>query len=303
MNSSEEIRCDFVVTKERKAIWKSQLEMLNYLLDVCKKHNIEIFAVAGTMLGAIRHKGYIPWDDDIDMAMKRDDFNKLLQLSETEFHYPYFLQTAINENDYYSPLLRLRDSNTTAIIRNGSHDDFGRKCNNGIYIDIFPLDGLTDNLFARKIQFFKIRLLNMIMRERVYEEKGAFASRFRHRLLSRIVTKKALSNIYKKYNKICSKYSYKTQKVALLQGSVYNAAYYWNYSDIQETTLVPFEDIMIPVPKGYENCLKKQYGDYMELPPIEKRGLHHMENVIFDPFVDYITYQKKFNKEEPNNEQ
>lgn len=293
MNLEKEIRSDFVVTRERKGIWIVQLNMLKILLSVCEKYNIKIFAVAGTMLGAIRHGGYIPWDDDIDMAMKREDFNKLLEIADKEFKLPYFLQTAVNDNDYYSPLARLRDSRTTAIIRNGSHDDWGKKCNNGIYIDIFPLDGLTDNKLYRNIQFFEIRLLNMMMRERVYVEKSTNLSKLKHRILKTIISNNSLVRIYKIYNRICSRYSYSTERVALLQGSVFNKAYYWYYDDIKDTILVRFEDIMIPIPKGYERCLKIQYGDYMTLPPVEKRGTHHLENVIFDPFTDYKTYQKK----------
>jgi len=293
MDLNEEIRNGFLVTKERKGIWKTQLEMLSVLLSVCKKYNIQIFAVAGTMLGAIRHKGYIPWDDDIDMAMRREDFEKLLEIGDNEFKYPYFLQTAINEKNYYSPLVRLRDSRTTAIIRNGSHDDWGRDCNNGIYIDIFPLDGLTSNRTLRRIQFFKIRLLNMLMRERVYEEKEKRFSKIRSRICRMLIPEKRLKNIYNYYNKICSKYSYKTEKVALLQGSVFNKSYYWFYEDISDVVWVEFESSMIPIPCGYERCLTIQYGDYMKLPPVEKRGAHHLDNVIFDPFIDYKTYMKE----------
>jgi lipopolysaccharide cholinephosphotransferase len=290
MDLNEEIRCDFLVTQKRKGIWNVQLEMLGVLLSVCKKYDIKIFAVAGTMLGAVRHKGYIPWDDDIDMAMCRKDFEKLIEIGSSEFSYPYFLQTAINDTDYYSPLIRLRDSRTTAIIRNGSHDDWGRNCNNGIYIDIFPLDGLTENSFKRKLQFFQVRFLNMIMRERVYIEKGRFMSSFRHTLIKSLISEKNLKRIYKKYNRVCSRYSYLTEKVALIQGSVFNKAYYWYYEDISDTVLTEFENIMIPIPKGFQRCLSIQYGDYMKLPPIDKRGAHHLESVIFDPFIDYKSY-------------
>ena len=296
MNLSEEIRDGFVVTEERKRIWKSQLEMLAELKRVCDKHNICFFAVAGTMLGAVRHKGYIPWDDDVDLALRREDYNKLLEVGPQEIQYPFFFQTALTEEDYYSPLVRIRDSRTTAIIRSGSHDDWGRRCNNGIYLDIFPLDGYIENSFLRRIQFIEIRGINMIMRERVYEEKGKLGSSIRHRILKRAVNKKMLERLYRRYNVVCSRYSYKTEKVALLAGSVYNKAYYWDYEDIHETVYVPFEDTEIPIPKGYDKCLKVQYGDYMKLPPIEKRGAHHSEAVIFNPYMNYKEYQRTHSK-------
>lgn len=290
MNLNEEIRCGFLVDKKRKAIWKTQLDMLELLLDVCDKHNIKIFAVAGTLLGAIRHKGFIPWDDDIDMGMLREDFNKLLEVGPSEFKEPYFFQTATTDDDYYSPLIRLRDSRTTAIINHESHNDFLHKCNNGIYIDIFPFDGLTDNLKKRRKQFFKVRLLNMVLRERIYVEKKAFLGRIRHFIFSKTINKKKRDRLFTKYNKICSMYSYDGDMVALIQGSVYNKAYYWHLSDLVNVSYVPFENIMIPIPIGYKRCLEIQYGDYMEMPPIEKRGAHHAIAVVFDPFVDYKTY-------------
>ncbi len=290
MNLNEEIRCDFLIDKKRKAIWNCQIEMLKVLLSVCEQNNIKIFAVAGTMLGAVRHKGYIPWDDDVDMALTRENFNKLLEIGPSSFSYPYFFQSTYTEKNYYSPLVRLRDSRTTGIVRSGSHDDFYKDCNNGIYIDIFPLDGLIEDGIKRKFQFFQIRFYNMILRDRVYLESNSINCRIRHYILSKILSDKTAKKIYKKYNVICSRYSCSSKKVALLQGSVYNTAYYWNLEDIIETVKVPFEDIEIPIPKNFENCLKIQYGNYMELPPIEKRGAHHENVVVFDPFTDYKTY-------------
>lgn len=296
MDYTEEIRCEFLVDKKRKGIWKSQMEMLDKLLEVCNKYDIKIFAVAGTMLGAIRHKGFIPWDDDVDMAMLREDFNKLLEVGEKEFQYPFGFQTALNEEDYYSPLIRLRDMRTTAIIRNGSHDDWGRKCNNGIYIDIFPLDGLVENKFLRKVQFTQVRIINMLLRERVYIEHGKPLAELRHRILNKVITEGVKRKLFRQYNQICARYSYKSDTVALVAGSVFNKAYYWQLCDVEDVVWVPFEDTEIPIPKGYENCLSVQYGNYMELPPLEKRGTHH-EAVIFDPFVDYTTYMNTHNDE------
>ena len=132
----------------------------------------------------------------------------------------------------------------------------------------------------------------MLLRERVYKETGKRFATLRHKLCKTFISENTKKRIYKRYNKVCAKYSYKTDQVALLAGSVYNKAYYWNLKDIEKTVWVPFEDIEIPIPQGYQHCLEVQYGDYMTLPPVEKRGAHHLEVVIFDPFVDYKTYMK-----------
>ena len=90
---NEEVRCGYTVTKQMKEVWAVELDMLEKLLSVCKKHDIKIFASGGTMLGAVRHQGFIPWDDDIDMMMFRDDYEKLCKVAQEEFEYPYFFQT------------------------------------------------------------------------------------------------------------------------------------------------------------------------------------------------------------------
>ena len=87
---NEEVRCGYTVTKQMKEVWAVELDMLEKLLSVCKKHDIKIFASGGTMLGAVRHQGFIPWDDDIDMMMFRDDYEKLCKVAQEEFEYPYF---------------------------------------------------------------------------------------------------------------------------------------------------------------------------------------------------------------------
>lgn len=105
-------------------------------MKVCEKYGLTCWAIAGTMLGAERHKGFIPWDDDIDVALPRKDFQKLIEVAKLEFKDPYFLQTPRSDLGYYSSTIRLRNSNTTGIIV----QDKKKKINNGIYIDIFPMD-------------------------------------------------------------------------------------------------------------------------------------------------------------------
>ena len=90
---NEEIRYGYTITRQMKEVWAVELDLLNKLLEVCKKHNISVFASGGTMLGAVRHKGFIPWDDDIDMMMFREDYEKLCLVAPLEFRYPYFFQT------------------------------------------------------------------------------------------------------------------------------------------------------------------------------------------------------------------
>ena len=141
-NLQKEDRLGFVVNEETKSLWNIQLNMLQKLLDVCKKYNLKIYASGGTMLGAVRHQGYIPWDDDIDMDMLREDYDKLVQIAPKEFESPYFFQCAYTENGYYRGHAQLRFDNTAQILPN----DIYRKFNQGIFIDIFVVDGVPEDV-------------------------------------------------------------------------------------------------------------------------------------------------------------
>ena len=137
----EEVRCGYRVSVQTKKIWAIELDLLNELLKVCKKHNIKVCAFAGTILGAVRHQGFIPWDDDIDVALTRENYEKLLQVAPSEFKNQYFFQTIQTDPNYFFGYARLRNSLTTGIIVGNDRLDY----NNGIYVDIFVLDGKVDD--------------------------------------------------------------------------------------------------------------------------------------------------------------
>ena len=135
----EEIRDGYLVTERVKKIWYTEINLLIAFDRMCKEHNLKYSVCYGTLLGAIRHKGFIPWDDDIDVFMMRDDYNKMLKIAPNYFKEPYFFQSAYTDVMVWG-FSKLRDSRTTAI----EFDNMKEQFNQGIFIDIFPLDSTDD---------------------------------------------------------------------------------------------------------------------------------------------------------------
>ena len=290
----EEVRCGYTITSEMKEVWAVELDLLAQLLNVCNKHKIKIFACGGTLLGAVRHKGFIPWDDDIDMMMFREDYNRLCEIAQTEFQSPYFFQTEYSDPGSLRGHAQLRNSNTTGILK--SESQFKYKFNQGIFIDIFPLDNVIkdEKVFAKQCQ------KALMKRGNTYRFAGC-STRYSLKLSKGIKGKirslayylgnplfKMLSQIeYKRFEQDCAKFNTMyTELVSTLSLDFSNKQYYKMRRDFEEIVYLPFEFIEIPVGKEYEHALKQRYGDYMEMV---KGGSLHGE-VLFNTSVGYKTY-------------
>ena len=138
----EEERCGFLVTEKRKKVWAVGMELLEQFDRVCKKHGLRYFVYYGTLLGAVRHQGYIPWDDDIDVVMFRDDYERFQLIASEEFTEPYFFQNSYTDCVLW-PFSKIRDSRTTAIERRFTNL---RDFHHGIFMDVFPLDSVSDGI-------------------------------------------------------------------------------------------------------------------------------------------------------------
>ena len=281
----EETRWGFLVTEKRKKIWRTELELLAKFDEVCKKYGLRYFAEYGAMLGAVRHQGFVPWDDDIDLMMFRDDYMKLQEIAPLEFREPYFFQNTYTDLVVWG-FSKLRDDRTTGIEFPDMSPDFHQ----GIFIDINPLDdvpdgkGFSENIL--QVQREAWQTVANSKRMRYYVTEGvqfALGSDLLEELLNLPVRER-----YREFENLNLSYAGQSERVNFIVTAIckgLNSRKREWYSEIIE---VPFEYTTIPVPAGYDEILKIQYGDYHV--PVRGGSLH--EHTFFDPDTPYRYYME-----------
>lgn len=257
-----------------------ELALLKEFINVCETLNLTYYVIGGTLLGTVRHKGFIPWDDDIDVAMKRADYE--IFISEAQKYLPeyYFVQSLKSEPDLPYNFCKLRDSRTTFI--ESSIRKF--KINHGIYIDIFPLDFYPDD--EKQASVFDRD--NYKLTQSIIKNYTAPHLTRCERLKNNIRKILFVFNSYKKQI-IKREELYKSISDSSLVANLCGA---WGRKEIvpkkwfNEVVELEFEGIKVNAPKDYDLWLKQVYGNYMELPPVEKRVAHH--------YVDVVDFDKSY---------
>lgn len=289
----EEVRCDYVVTEKMKKVWAIQLDLLDQLKRICRKYGLIYYADSGTLIGAVRHQGYIPWDDDIDIVLKRADYDELLSVAEKELSYPYFLQSAYSE-EFPRGYSRLRNSETTALTRY----DMGKNINHGIFIDIFPLDNMPDDPKERAEWLEKIKKLNGRIQSVVYsgqKRQGNQMKKLGRLLLRGYYAAFGYEKIFRRYEEICGMYNMEnTKNISYVAYSKGKAKHIWERTCFQDALTVPFEFTDISIPAGYDSRLKVEYGDYMK---IVRAATTHGE-LILNPEQNYKEYLRLHDEKE-----
>lgn len=277
-----------------------ELDMLKEFVKICQELNLRYFLAGGTLLGCIRHGGFIPWDDDLDVMMPREDYEIFLEKGQALMKEKFFLQSYKTDSEWARGFAKIRNSDTTFIENSVQNLNI----NHGVYIDIFPLDGCKSK---SKI----LNLKNKIMLEvhRIYfaqmfciknpERTKIKVMHFINTILKKtIYRKKTYEDLLQKEKKILTKYSYDESKYACIfvDPAVKPLSNIFPRSYFDKGIVKKFEDIDVIVPKDYDSFLKQQYGDYMQLPPEDKRQPHHYNQVI-DLKKSY-TYYVDLNKKE-----
>ena len=272
-----------------KKVQQLELEILNDFNKICEKHNLEYFAAGGSAIGAIRHGGFIPWDDDIDVAMDRQTFDKFMKIAETELPDKYYILN-YETNPHFPGM-------NTHICLKGTrfltYDIKDFKGENGIFLDLFCYDNVSDDdqlmiKQGKKAWFWNKLMILVMLKEPTLFYFGLkkiiirFVLKLIHFILkicgikSQFCYKKALSYTKKYKNEDTKRmaYLFNTTKLKPII----------NKSDIYPTKKMKFENTEIRVPNDIDKYLTESFGDYMTLPPKEQRHNHKPFYLDFGPY-------------------
>lgn len=264
-----------VYTDEQLArLHKVETDILLEKIRVCEDNDISYFTASGTTLGAIRYGGFIPWDDDVDIGMLRKDYDRFLKLAPTALAPQYSLQHFENEKNMPTYFAKVRKNGTEFVEEHLKNI----KMNHGIYVDVFPFDYVPEDIKERNKNHKKIKVLEQLyISKRLWRASSFYRDNKRIPLtLVRSILHVCLlpvprKYLYNKLDKQCRKYNSSETPMVAFRGSPISQCY---VKDLFPLRTVPFEDIMVKVPNNTDTILKTIYGDYMQLPPVEKRVGH-----------------------------
>lgn len=257
-------------------------DILKKYIEAVEAMGLRYVVIGGTLLGAVRHRGFIPWDDDIDVCMPREDYEKFIREGQRYLSEGLFLQTYETDPEYHRVAAKIRRSDTTFIEGSIRH----LKINHGVFIDIFPTDIHSD----KKANSLPVRIKKLLIKARVSEVyqggKGSLRLRaactvsklFYPTVRDALIAKDAVCQISREGDKLAN-YS-----------GTWGAKEIFPAEWFRDTVELEFEGLTVRAPIDYDKWLTQLYGDYMQLPPPEKRVSHHHTDIIDldKPYTEYI---------------
>lgn len=266
------------------------LEMAEYFVQFCKENDLLCYLCGGGAIGTLRHKGFIPWDDDLDFFMPRKDYEKLAQLWPQKADSRYQLSKS-NENYIDRNLfITIRDTQTTCIKPYQQDLDIPH----GLALDVLPLDYYPANGLSRKKQVIAALVYSLFCAQTIPEKHGGIMKWGSQALLALVPSKKLRYKIWKKAEAAMTKYTKEESDgiTELCSGPYYMKKKY-PISSFEGALWFPFEETELPIPVGYDAYLKTAFGDYMTPPPVEKQVAHH-DAVLLDLEKSYTHYKGEY---------
>lgn len=249
-----------------------ELDTLVYFKEFCDKNNLLFYLCGGCCIGSLRTGGFIPWDDDIDILMPRDDYEKLYKLWDNDKHERFKLLRTDEKIFTGNIFTTIVDTETTCVKANQAHLDIPF----GIMMDIFPIDGCPKGKFKRTLQKLNAMIYSLFLAQIVPENHGgimALGSKF---LLSIVKSPKAREKKWRNAERRMSKYKIADcEYITELCEGVHSMQPEYPKEWFASAVYREFEGLQMPIPVGYDPYLKKAFGDYMTLPPEDKQKPHH----------------------------
>ena len=266
------------------------LEMAEYFVKFCKENDLLCYLCGGGAIGTLRHKGFIPWDDDLDFFMPRKDYEKLAQLWPQKADSRYQLSKS-NENYIDRNLfITIRDTQTTCIKPYQQDLDIPH----GLALDVLPLDYYPANGLSRKKQVIAALVYSLFCAQTIPEKHGGIMKWGSQALLALVPSKKLRYKIWKKAEAEMTKYTKdESDGITELCSGPYYMKKKYPISSFEDALWLPFEETELPIPIGYDAYLKTAFGDYMTPPPVEKQVAHH-DAVLVDLEKSYTHYKGEY---------
>lgn len=280
----EEVRCDYKISEAQKMMWAMQIDLYMVFAEICEKYNLKYFMMYGGLLGAIRHNGFIPWDDDIDVVMPRKDYNKFIQIAPKELEEPYALQCPYTYPNCYITNITLRNSMGTFTPKRFKHLDY----NKGIPMDIFPLDYCNPETLEQdqeKIYEHILRCSSWMNLKNPDLPQDEIKKHLKYKTDNPLHDWEMIQKIASNPEYVGS--DYMVQTVVMVKRWYGTASPILQAKWFEDTETHRFESIKVSIPSGWDDILRKLYGDkYMQFPPVHERGSIN-NSLIVDPYTPY----------------
>lgn len=279
----------FYSPEELAHVQKLELEILKDFMSICDANHLVYFGFAGTGIGALRHKGFIPWDDDIDISMPRKDYEKLLRLIKKQMGDKYYVLNTATDRNY--PL-----ATTRICLKGTAFQEYALKdvdCNWGIFLDLYALDNAADGWLPYHLQMLSAWFWGKLLILRSIPRPNLLVDGWKAKIVTgccvaghHVMKALGISSewLYGKREKANRRYQKKeTNRIAYFCDPLPHTNTFTK-EDIYPLRYLPFEDVMLPFPNQLEKLMTKMFGDYMTPPPVEKRRSHYPYKLDFGPY-------------------